>query len=171
MPSRECDHPALADELLIVRHSGEIPEVALHGSLHFLTSAADGPALVLAEAEILALKRMVVERYREIIARDLEPANRDRSLYRGVARAAVNWQRLEKFCRREGLAAEAWRRETGSGLLAFLEREAAEVAAGRRRSSINCSAGQLRAFAAEVGIAASELPAGWESLCPDPGPP
>lgn len=166
MPQAESDNPHLADELLIVRHSGEIPEVALHGSLHYLTRAPDGPALVLSEAEIGALKGMVVKRYREIIGRDLEPANRDRSFYRGLARAAVNWQRLEKFCRREGLATEAWRQEIRTALLNFLQIEAAEVAAMRRRSSINCPAAELRSFAISVGVSPTEMTPGWEKLCP-----
>lgn len=168
MPQAECDNPHLADELLIVRHSGEIPEVALHGSLYYLTRDPDGPGLVLSEAEIMALKGMVAERYREIIGRDLAPANRDRPLYRGVARAAVNWRRLEKFCAREGLAAEAWRREIRAALLAFLQTETAEVAAKKRRPSINCPARELRAFAAAVGLSPTDLPPGWEKLCPAP---
>jgi hypothetical protein len=167
MPQVARDNPHLTDELLIVRHSGEIPEVALHGSLYFLTRDPDGPALELAEAEIMALKRMVVERYREIIGRDLEPANRDRALYRGLARAAVNWRRLEKFCRREGLEAEDWRRETRVALLALVRREAAEVAAATRTSSINCPAEELRAFAQAVKLSPAALPPGWELLCPD----
>lgn len=166
MPHTESDNPHLADELLIVRHSGEIPEVALHGSLYFLTSAPDGPAMVLGEAEVKALKGMVLARYQEIIRRDLEPANRDRSLYRGLARAAINWRRLEKFCRQEGLAVADLRRETRMALLAIVQREVQEVAAKSRRSSINCPAKELRFFAEEVGLSPSELPPGWESLCP-----
>jgi len=166
MPPAECDNPHLADELLIVRHSGEIPEVALHGSLHFLTSAPDGPTLVLAESEVKALKRMVVERYREIIQRDLEPANRDRPLYRGLARAAVNWRRLEKFCRREGLATADLRQETRMALLAIVQREAEEVAARKRAPSINCPFAELQIFAEEVGLTPTDLPPGWETLCP-----
>jgi len=166
MSQAEYDNPRLTDELLIVRHSGEIPEVALHGSLYYLTCAPDGPGLVLSEAEIRTLKGMVVERYREIIGRDLEPANRDRSLYRGLARAAVNWQRLEKFCRREGLPAEAWRPEIRTALANFLRIEAAEVAAKSRRSSINCPAAELRAFAISVGLSPTGMAPGWENLCP-----
>lgn len=164
MPQTEDNNPYLSDELLIVRHSGEIPEVALHGSLYFLTSAPDGPALELTAGEIKALKGMVVERYWEIIQRDLEPANRDRPLYRGLARAAINWQRLEKFCRREGLPVDELRRQTGLALQAFLREEAREVAAGRA-SSINCPVGELAAFAAGAGLCPSDLPPGWQALC------
>lgn len=164
MSQPECDNPYLADELLIVRHSGEIPEVALHGSLYYLTCAPDGPALVLAESEVRALMGMVVERYREIIRRDLEPANRDLPLYRGLARAAINWRRLEKFCQREGLATADLRRETREALLAFLERETAEVEAKMRAPSINCSAQEVITFAEELGLSLTGL-AGWRVLC------
>jgi len=166
MPQAEFDNLHLADELLIVRHSGEIPEVALHGSLYYLTRAADGPALVLTEAEIGALKGMALARYREIINRDLEPGNRDRSLYRGLARAATNWRRLEKFCQREGLAVAALRQEICSALLTFLQREAEDVASGRRAPSINCQAEELLAFAEAIGLSPTELPPNWMSLCP-----
>lgn len=168
MSQIEYENPHLGDELLIVRHSGEIPEVALHGSLYFLTRAPDGPALALSEAEIRALKGMVVERYREIIGRDLEPANRDRPYYRGLARAACNWRRLEKFCRREGVELDGFRREVGMALQVFLRLEAAEVATGRRNSSINCPAVEVRSFSAEVGLSQADMPSGWESLCPRP---
>jgi hypothetical protein len=168
MPRNEPDNPQLTDELLIVRHSGEIPEVALHGSLYYLTRDPEGPTLELAEAEIQALKRMVVERYREIIGRDLEPANRDLAVYRGLARAACNWRRLEKFCRREGLALEEWRRETRAALLAMVQREAADAEAKTRPPSINCPAVELRAFAEAVMLRPDDLPSGWESLCQEP---
>lgn len=168
MSRSEPDNSHLADELLIVRHSGEIPEVALHGSLHYLTCAPDGPALTLAEGEVKALKDMVVERYREIIGRDLDPANRDRPFYRGLARAAVNWHRLEKFCLREGLEVEELRRETRLALLAIVQKEAAEVAAAVRASSINCQAEELRAFAQAVKLSPADLPPGWELLCKGP---
>jgi len=165
MTSPESDNPHLADELLIVRHSGEIPEVALHGSLHFLTVAEEGPGLTLAEGEILALKGMVVERYREIICRDLTPANRDKAMYRGLARAACNWRRLEKFCRRESFPLAELQCSVGRELLAFLEVEVAEVAAGLRRSSLNCPVGEVLAFCKLVGLDHTELPEGWEGVC------
>ena len=163
------DNPDLADELLIVRHSGEIPEVALHGSLWHLTGSPDGPGRELVEVEVLALKGMVVERYREMILRDLEPANRNKSFYRGVARAAVNWHRLEKFCRREGLELELLRAEIGAALVALLCLELAEVAAGRPVPALNCFGEELWRFAVAVEVNPATLPTGWEHLCqPNP---
>jgi len=152
MSEVETDNPHLADELLIVRHSGEIPEVALHGSLYYLARAPDGPGIVLDTRAIWALKAMVVERYREIIHRDLEPGNRDLTIYRGVARALVNWRRFAGFCRKEGLGLDSQRQEIGRALLRFIRLEAEEVRIGLRSSSINCSVAELLAFAAEVGL-------------------
>ena len=42
----------LEEELLLVRHSGEIPEVALHASVHYLTEDPEGPGLVLADIQL-----------------------------------------------------------------------------------------------------------------------
>ncbi len=165
MNEAETDNPYLVDELLIVRHSGEIPEVALHGSLYYLTQDPEGPGLVLDPREIKALKSMVMERYREIIRRDLDPANRDKPLYRGLARAAVNWRRLVRFCRNEGLAVDGQRTVIGRDFLDFVRREAAEVAAGLRLSSINCSIAELRVLTTDLGLDPDNLPAAWEKLC------
>ena len=165
MNAVEKDNPYLIDELLIVRHSGEIPEVALHGSLYYLTQDPEGPGLELGHLEVRMLKNMVVERYREIIHRDLEPANRDLGLYRGMVRAQVNWRRLSDFCRKEGMDLDEDRREIGRVLLGFIRREAEDVKTGHRRSSISGSSADLQAFALEVGLDPAKLPTGWERLC------
>ena len=107
MAQADSENPHLADELLIVRHSGEIPEVALHGSIFFLTRDPDGPTIDITPAELLLLKKMVVARYREIITRDLDANNRDKGLYRGLARCICNWQRLKRFCQREDFATDS----------------------------------------------------------------
>ncbi|MCK4838975.1 MAG: hypothetical protein KAS94_09220, partial [Desulfobulbaceae bacterium] len=91
MAQPDSDNPQLADELLLVRHSGEIPEVALHGSIFFLTRDPNGPTIEITPAELLLLKKMVVSRYQEIIHRDLDPNNRDKGLYRGLGRCIINW--------------------------------------------------------------------------------
>ncbi|MFZ5774006.1 MAG: hypothetical protein ACOY3Z_00780 [Thermodesulfobacteriota bacterium] len=159
------DH-LLSEELLMVRHSGEIPEIAFHSSIHFLTADPDGPGLTLTEADLAMLRRQVVERYHEIILRDLDPENRDKSIYRGVRRTIFNWQRLGKFCGREALAVEEeLRREIAAALLAFLRQETAEVLAGKRQSCINCTSGELAAFARSLGIDPETLPAGLTGIC------
>ncbi len=97
------------EEAEIIRHSGEIPEVALWNSLYYLTTDEEGPRLTLSEAEARILKRAVVERYLTIIERDLTVENIGKSFYRGVNRAMVNWERLAGFARREGFSLEALR--------------------------------------------------------------
>ena len=103
---RTPDQHILDDELLIIRHSGEIPEVALQGSIFFMTSDPQGPELTLGQEELKQMKEKVVERYLEMIARDLKPENRDKSIYRGLARCIVNWQRMASFCNQENFNLE-----------------------------------------------------------------
>ena len=155
----------LEEELLLVRHSGEIPEVALHASLHYLCDDPDGPGLVLADEELRPLQEAALARYREIIRRDLDADNRDLSLFRGIDRAICNWDRYQRFSEGIGCPVEAFRREAATALLRYLEREAAEVRAGRRQPSVNCRSGDLMTFARTLGLAAPDLPAGWDTLC------
>jgi len=155
----------LADEFLLVRHSGEIPEVALHSSLYYLTEDPNGPGITLAAGDLSLLKDAVEGRYREIILRDLDPENRDKGLYRGLARCLANWQRLSRFCRREGRDIRAIRLEVAKALQRFIARELRDVQSGRRISCINCSADELRQLAGDLYLADDDLPDGWQFLC------
>ena len=156
----------LSEELLMVRHSGEIPEIAFHSSLYFLTTDPDGPGIKLTEADLALLRAQVVARYHEILLRDLDPENRDKRIYRGVRRCIFNWERLEKFCRREKLhMEESLRREIASTLVAFLRRETDEVCSGNRQSCLNCTGGELIAFAGRLGLGPDALPEGVAALC------
>jgi hypothetical protein len=155
----------LAEELLIVRHSGEIPEVALHGSIYFLTEDPAGPGIKLEEKERLELKQMVVERYREIIHRDLNPDNRDKSLYRGLARCIDNWQRLDKFCKREKIVHDQIREETRKALIYFLSNEVRAVEEKCRCSTVNCTIDDLECFIELIELGFENLPDGWKKLC------
>ncbi|MDA8163785.1 MAG: hypothetical protein M0017_01945 [Desulfobacteraceae bacterium] len=155
----------LEEEKLLVRNSGEIPEVALHGSLYYLTADPEGPGVELGPGDVAALGEQVIARYLEIIHRDLDPGNRDKSIYRGLARAAVNWQRLARFCRKANRDEGEFRAECAAALRGFLTREAADVRAGHRRSCINCPAETLAELAAALGLVPAELPAGWQDFC------
>jgi hypothetical protein len=155
----------LEDELLIVRHSGEIPEIAYHATIHYLQEDPEGPGLTLNRAEITSLQDAALKRAREIVLRDLDPANRDRSIYRGLKRSIHNWQRLHDFLRRLDRAEPDFATVVRKALLAFLQTEVGEVASGRPGSSVNCSAAELAAFALELGCTLDELPAGWQALC------
>lgn len=161
----ESENQHLHDELLIVRDSGEIPEVALHGSIFFLSHDPDGPGIDLTPNELMLLKKMVVERYREIICRDLDANNRDKSLYRGLARCICNWQRMKQFCQREGLETESFRKEIATDLITLLKRESLDIATQERISSINCTALELTEFIEELGISCGDLPADWCDIC------
>ena len=162
---REC---MLEEELLLVRHSGEIPEVALHASLHYLCDEADGPRLLLTDEELKGLQEAALARYREIILRDLDAGNRDLSLFRGIGRAICNWERYQRFSEGLGRPLEPFRRQAAEALLAYLQHEAAEVRSGTRTPSVNCATGELRTFTRTLGLAAGDLPPGWDSLCARP---
>jgi hypothetical protein len=149
----------------MVRHSGEIPEVALHSSIYYLTQDPDGPAITLDAKDLAQLKGAALERYQEIIFRDLEPNNRDRGLYRGLARCVANWGRFSKFCRQEGREVDRIRSEVAAALCRFLGRELRDVQSGNRTSCINCSADELRQLAADLYLSDDDLPVGWQCLC------
>jgi len=154
------------EEAFIIEHSGEIPEVALHSSLHYLGEDPEGPGLHLNAEDIFPLKQAVVERYRVIILRDLAPENRDKSIYRGLARCAVNWQRLFKFCLRENLDFQEVKLETADALQKFLVNEVADVKSNGRSSSVNCSSGELESLIISLGLSEDDLPEGWQKVCP-----
>ena len=155
----------LEEEKLIVRNSGEIPEVAYHGSLYFLTVDQDGPGLTLTEEDYQQLKEQVVARYKEIILRDLNPENRVKSLYRGLARCIANWQRLCRFCEFEGQPIRGLREEIAAALQNFLHQEAADVESGCRKPCINCTQTALDSFVKKMGLNLDELPKSWRQLC------
>lgn len=156
----------LEEELLILRHSGEIPEIALHSTLYYLCEDPEGPGLVLAAEERDSLLDMALVRAREIVLRDLDPANRDLGMYRGVKRSIDNWRRYLRFCERNGRDGRSFAGEVRRALLDFLIRELADVESGARRSCVNCSREELAAFARDLGLAPDQLPAGWQGLCP-----
>ena len=156
----------LEDEQLIIRTSGEIPEVALHGSLYYLSCDPEGPGVILSPAEVDGLAIMAIERYREIILRDLTPENRRQRIYRGLARAAVNWQRLAKFSSSRSLCVERIKREISEALIRFLDQEIDEVISKNMAPScVNCSRETLATMARDLELSQDALPHGWQSLC------
>jgi hypothetical protein len=154
----------LDDEVLIIEDGGEMPEVTMHSCLHFLTRDPDGPQATLAAPELLRLKQAVIRGYQRIIRRDLTPENRGKGHYRGLARSAVNWQRLLRFCCREGLDPSPVAEEVRELLGRFLLLEFAEVERAGKGCCINCSGAELVAFCHEVGFDPSGLPEGWQGL-------
>lgn len=155
----------LEEEFLLVRHSGEIPEVALHASLYYLCEDGEGPCLRLTPEEIDGLRQAALARYREIILRDLEPANRDRSLFRGIRRANHNWYRFVRFSDSIDEPYGKFRLKAVEALVGYLRLELDEVADGARAPSVNCTAEALLTFALAMGLDPTRMPAGWERLC------
>lgn len=155
----------LEEEYLLIRHSGEIPEVALHATLYYLCEDEEGPGFILSAEEQQPLQDAVLERYQEIILRDLDVENRDLSLFRGVNRAMCNWRRYVGFSDRVGVPYTEFQREVGKALLTYLHREMADVHNGIRTSSVNCSISALQGFADALEIDSKSLPDGWTCLC------
>ena len=158
-------HSLIEDEIFAIRQSGEMPEVALHTALHELQVNPEGPGLRLAPKDIRRLKDAVEQRYLKILMRDLNPRYRDRTIYRGLARAMANWQRLARFCERESRDAAPHRQGAAEALRAFLVVEIEDAAKGRPPGAVNCTAAELEAFAATLGLAPEDLPGGWEAVC------
>ena len=155
----------LAEEIIILRHSGEIPEIALHSSLYYLEEDESGPQISLREDELHVLYDAALERAREIVLRDLDPDNRDLSIYRGIARSIANWHRLQNFCRRINRDCHGFTKTVSQALVSFLQREVEDIEASVRLSSVNCSANDLCSFVEELCLDIESLPAGWKLLC------
>lgn len=156
----------LEEELLLVANSGEIPEIALHGSLYFLREDPDGPSLVLTADDIAPLRQAAFDRYRKILCRDLNPGLRDKRVYRGLARCRANWHRFRSFCHRQDMDPTIVRVELATLLSTFLHHEARDHRAGRRtNSSINCTATELCSLVDELKLDPTTLPPEWQSLC------
>ena len=152
--------------MLIVRHSGEIPEIAFHSALYYLCEDPAGPRLTLRQKDLFLLRQEVVARYRKLLARDLNPKNRDTRTYRGLKRCIFNWERLGKFYARQELEIEPiLRLEIAEALCCFLHQEANEVRAGLRQSCLNCTKEELEVFAQEIGVRPKQLPGDLERLC------
>ena len=97
----------LREAEVIKYEGGEIPEVFFWNSYFYLTEPPPkGLGLTLNEEELIVLKKAVIERYLEIIKRDLTPENIEKPFYRGIKRAIVNLGRLKKFAEKEGLEAD-----------------------------------------------------------------
>jgi hypothetical protein len=155
----------LDEEIVLVRNSGEIPEIALHGAIYFLEEEREGPHLSLRAEELERLYDAAQKRYLEIVLRDLDPDNRDLRIYRGIARSMVNWQRMRNFCTRVGRDCSGFRKSVNDALAAFLVREYNDVSSGRRRSSVNCCLNDLIFFFDQLLFDLALLPKGWEIIC------
>ncbi len=148
----------LADEWLIVRHSGEIPEITYHGSLYFLEKDPLGPGLELSNAQKRHLKEAAVERYQEIILRDIQIENFPKTIYRGVKRSIYNWHRYEAFCARQELQCQQFRETVCKALFLFLEQGKNEAGKSLPKQFLNCRFDELERFMEDLGRKKNELP-------------
>lgn len=156
----------LENEWYIVRHSGEIPEIAYNSAIYFLTRAKDGPRLELSREQYGVLQEAALLRYTEIVLRDLQHSNMEKSIYRGVERSRVNFARFCNFCRRQQLDESSVRLQAAEALHLFLDTELQELRRTGRPSIINCSWGELENYCAELGVLFSAKYARLKPYCP-----
>ncbi|SDO90231.1 hypothetical protein [Desulforhopalus singaporensis] len=142
----------IENEWYIVRYSGEIPEIAYNSAIYHLTRAKDGPKLKLSPGQVKALRDAAVERYREIVLRDLDHDNIDTPAYRGVARSICNHRRFVRFCSRHQVDPAAVTTEAAQALVRFLEAELSLPPSRSGPSAFNCSYPELVAYAGELGV-------------------
>lgn len=148
----------LADEWLMVRHSGEIPEITFHATLYYLTEEKDGPGLTLTDSELSTLKEAALERYHEIILRDISVENFHKTIYRGVRRSLYNWHRCKVFARRQSVEFGDFREKAARSLLLFLAQGIKSAGQDIPEQFINCSLSELEELAEELGLGPEKLP-------------
>ena len=148
--------PEVEDEWYAVRHSGEIPEIALHSALYYLREAEDGPRLALSDAEIRHLQRAAALRFREIVRRDMRRENLDKPIFRGLSRSVINFQRYEDFLVRSGFIDRRFHRrfrhETAITLVIFLVREWSARRRGLGAHDLGVTARELCLFAEKLAL-------------------
>jgi hypothetical protein len=147
---------AIENEWYIVRYSGETPEIAYNSAIYYLTRAKDGPHISLDEEQIGLLKEAAVDRYTEIILRDLQHANCTKPIYRGIARSIINYRRFCMFCSRQQLEVAGVRSLAAEALLEFLDTEMERLQSENRPSIINCTYTELKSYAALLGVELGE---------------
>ena len=157
---------AIENEWYIVRYSGETPEIAYNSAIYYLSRAEDGPHACLDEDQVKLLKNAAVDRYTEIVLRDLQHVNCCKSIYRGVGRSLVNYRRFCLFCRRQQLEVASVRSQAAEALLVFLETEIRQLENDNRSSIINCTLQELQDYALELGVELGSWCAALEKHCP-----
>lgn len=157
---------AIEDEWYIVRYSGETPEIAYNSAIYYLCRAQEGPHLSLDEEQVELLKNAAVDRYTEIVLRDLQHANCTKSIYRGIERSIINYRRFCMFCARQQLEVTRVRSQAAEALLLFLETEIKQLQNENRPSIINCTYIELQAFAVELGVDLGSWCEVLEKHCP-----
>ena len=155
----------LVDEWLIVRNSGEIPEITYHASLYYLEKDPLGPNTELTNGQKQYLKDAAVERYQEIILRDIQIENFPKTIYRGVRRTIYNWHRYQAFCARQGLECRKFRQTVATILLLFLEQGTKAAGESLPEQFLNCRFDDLVQFGEELHLKEEKLPGNLSRYC------
>lgn len=142
----------IENEWYVVRYSGETPEIAYNSAIYHLTRAKDGPQVCLTEQQIDLLKDAAVDRYTEIVLRDLQHVNCSKSIYRGIGRSIINYRRFCMFCARQELEVTRVRSKAAEALQIFIDTEIYQLQRLGRSSIINCTFKELQNYAAELGV-------------------
>lgn len=138
------------NEWYIVRHSGETPEIAYNSAIYFLTRSESGPQIKLSESQLQELKKAAVERFEEIVLRDLTYDNWEKPIYRGVKRSIVNFNRFCTFCERQNLDPAPVAEKAAIALEAFLEMCCEVQDSGEEMRTINCSFAEICEYAEQL---------------------
>ncbi len=142
----------LENEWYLVRYSGETPEIAFHAAIYHLTEDNEGPRVQLSQSQYDMLQNAAVDRFLEIIVRDLLHKNSTTTMYRGICRSIVNYQRFRNFCERQQREWPEVHEKAATALCAFLETECEIVKNSGRASLVNCTCRELKDFADELGV-------------------
>ena len=142
----------LQQEIDWIENSGEIPEVAFYEALYYLKEEEEGPKLILTSSDIEHLEDAVINRYKTIILRDLNFANRRSSIFRGLKRAIINYNRLKSYMKRKNKIDSSMKGEIGRSLIEYICCECEDISDKRQYRTINCTRDELEQFAKELGV-------------------
>ena len=156
----------IENEWYIIRHSGEIPEIAYNSAMYQLSRAQDGPRISLTDQQVELLQNAAIDRFIEIILRDLQHFNSTKLIYRGIARSIVNYRRFCTFCSRQRLEVSHVRAQVAEALLVFLNAEIKRLRCGDQSTIINCGYVELQSFAGELGLELDNTFPTLAELCP-----
>lgn len=155
----------LEDEWLIVRNSGEIPEITYHSSLYFISVDPDGPGFELRAVEENHLKEAAVQRYHEIILRDIQLENFHKTIYRGIRRTIYNWYRCKAFGERQNLDCNAFRETAARELILFLQQGMQAAGKSLPINFLNCCYRELLELAEELNVDPEKLSPNLVQFC------
>jgi len=166
----------LEEEWLIVRHSGEIPEIALHSALYYLTDDPDGPRLQLSGEERESLQEAAATRYHEIMHRfvafckrqdrtdytSTEPDKARRSLHGQILRhRSATTEALLHLVQKSRQSNGKTSTDAGRSLSIY----GADDTGPSLACSFNCTFHEFTLFARELGITEEQLPPDIHLFC------